>query len=182
MYLWYSKDTVTYHAERRENQNTSLTSGKVTRINILCITHALYDGMILIPNNYMSMVKMCQMCTLLNVEFLKLNNQFALTGKYASGVATVARGTDAKTTFQIELDKPIHESCGFRGGQPPFSDPSLYCILSRRKVNELSRTKYLLNLIKKVQFLCPGLKGPPWTSSNWIVRPSVCPFVRPAYI
>ena len=29
-------------------------------------------------------------------------------------------------------------------------------------------------------FYAPGLKGPPGASSNWIVRPSVCPFVRPS--
>ena len=29
-----------------------------------------------------------------------------------------------------------------------------------------------------LHFYAPGLKGPPRASSVWIVRPSVCPFLR----
>ena len=32
---------------------------------------------------------------------------------------------------------------------------------------------------RKSIFYAPGLKGPPGASSVWIVRPFVCPFVRP---
>ena len=36
------------------------------------------------------------------------------------------------------------------------------------KMNEIENVLY---------FYAPGLKGPPWASSNRIVRVSVCPFV-----